>query len=211
MTFPEMRREYRHDALEIGDTVADPLQQFRGWFDEARTAGIIDANAMTLATADAQGRPSARIVLLKDVDAAGFVFYTDYRSRKGRELDANPRAALVVYWSGFERQVRVTGAVERVDAATSLAYFRTRPAESRLGAWASHQSAVIADRAALEREVARVTEEFAGREIPLPLHWGGFRVVPDTVEFWQGRAGRLHDRIEYRRHGNDWERVRLSP
>ncbi|HEY3933442.1 MAG TPA: pyridoxamine 5'-phosphate oxidase [Gemmatimonadales bacterium] len=211
MTLPEMRRDYGHDSLDLDHTVADPLDQFRVWFDDARSAGIVDANAMTLATADARGRPSARVVLLKDVDATGFIFYTDYRSRKGRELEQNPRAALVVFWSGFERQVRVTGDVERVDAATSFAYFRTRPLESRLGAWASHQSAVIHDRNELERELGRITAEYAGREIPLPPHWGGFRVVPDEVEFWQGRPGRLHDRIQYRRAGNGWDRVRLSP
>jgi pyridoxamine 5'-phosphate oxidase len=199
-------------VLDESHAAADPLLQFGTWYAEAEQADIPEPNAMTLATADPNGRPSARIVLLKGFDRRGFVFYTDYRSRKGRELDCNPRAALVFHWMELERQVRICGAVERVDAATSLAYYRTRPLGSRLGAWASRQSAILADRALLEAELARVTAEYPDGEVPLPPHWGGYRVVPDEMEFWQGRVNRLHDRLQYTRIAEErWERVRLSP
>ena len=166
---------------------------------------------MTLATASSDGVPSARIVLLKGVDAQGFVFFTDYRSRKAAELTENPLAALTFLWKEIERQVRVTGAVSRVSEAESESYFRTRPLGSRLGAWASHQSAVIASRGILDERLREVTARFADGDIPLPTHWGGYRVMPDEVEFWQGRPDRLHDRLVYRRNDARWEILRLSP
>jgi pyridoxamine 5'-phosphate oxidase len=208
----DLRREYSRAAFEESNAAADPVEQFRRWFSEASRAEVPEPNAMTLATADAGGRPSARIVLLKSIDDRGFTFYTDYRSRKGRELDANPRAMLVFYWAELERQVRISGPVERVDVATSQAYYRQRPQGSRIGAWASHQSAELPDRATLEAEVARLTAEYAGKEVPLPPHWGGYRLVPDEMEFWQGRQSRLHDRLQYTRQPDaTWRRVRLSP
>ena len=207
-----LRLAYARAALGEGDVLADPIEQFRAWFDEARAARLREPNAMTLATATTDGAPSARIVLLKGIDARGFVFYTDYRSRKGAELEANPRAALVFHWMELERQVRATGRVERVSRAESERYFAGRPLGSRIGAWASHQSRVIAGREELERQEAEVAARYPEGDVPLPPHWGGFRVEPDEVEFWQGRRNRLHDRLRYRR-GQDgtWVTERLAP
>ncbi len=212
MDLAELRREYRRAALDEASVADDPFRQFEQWFAEATAAGVAEPNAMTLATADAEGRPSARVVLLKGIDGDGFVFFTDYRSRKGRELDVNPCAALVFWWEPLERQVRLAGRVTRLDGAASEAYFRTRPEGSRIGAWASVQSSEIPDRAALEAMVDEQARTWAGREIALPPHWGGFRLVPDEVEFWQGRPDRLHDRIAYTRTSEPgWRRARLSP
>ena len=214
MTTPiaDLRRDYARATLHESDVDPDPVRQFERWFAEAQRAAVVEPNAMTLATADGDGRPSARMVLLKGVDERGFVFYSDYRSRKAGELAANPRAALVLYWAELERQVRIGGTVERIASAESEAYYRSRPLGSRVGAWASHQSQPIADRGELERRWAALADEFATTEPPLPPHWGGYRVAPDEVEFWQGRSSRLHDRIAYRRDaGGVWLRQRLSP
>lgn len=214
---PAMRRRYFDKAGELrrADLAPDWLTQFTAWF-EAAAPHLPEPNAMVLATASADGRPSARTVLLKGLDMDGFVFYTNYTSRKGGELHANPYASLVFPWYPVFRQVVVCGRVERVARATTDAYFASRPRESQLGAWASDQSAVVADRAALDRAEAEVTERFAGGAVPTPPHWGGLRVRPDTVEFWQGRSGRLHDRLRYRRvtgeQGRDaWTVERLAP
>ena len=213
MNLADLRRDYTHAGLDESDVRADPIDQFRDWFDQATAAGLDEPNAMTLATSDADGRPSARIVLLKGVDDSGFTFFTNYEGRKGRELAENPRAALVFFWAPLERQVRVEGAVERVSREESDAYFRSRPANSRLGAWASSQSEIVlGGRHELEAAMARVAERFAGTEPPLPSHWGGYRVRHESVEFWQGRPSRMHDRIAYRRGADGrWEIVRLSP
>lgn len=211
MSIASLRREYSLATLDVADVAAEPVAQFLRWFDEARAAEITEPNAMTLATCGAGGVPAARIVLLKGVDARGFTFFTDYRSRKGIELTENPRAALVFFWKEIERQVRVTGRVERVPPGESEDYFRSRPRGSRIGAWASRQSAVIAGREWLEREVARLEAQHPGDDVPLPPHWGGFRVLPDEVEFWQGRPSRLHDRVRYLRRDDAWVIERLSP
>ena len=210
---PNLRIDYGRGRLEDADAAADPFEQFGRWFADVRAANLPEPNAMTLATADPGGAPAARVVLLKDFGAdCGFLFFTNYASRKAEHLEANPRAALCFYWQPLERQVRVEGAVERVSRAESEAYFRTRPPSAQLGAWVSRQSRPIASRAELERREQEMRERFAGREVPIPDFWGGYRVVPQAVEFWQGRPSRLHDRILYTR-GPDgaWSRQRLSP
>jgi pyridoxamine 5'-phosphate oxidase len=211
MHLPERSKEYTQPGLREVDLDADPIRQFRRWFDDALAAGVPEANAMTLATATPDGVPSARIVLLKDISDAGFTFFTNYDGRKARELADNPRAALVFYWGILERQVRVEGTIEKVTDAESDAYFRTRPLGSQLGARASAQSAVLPDRETLERRVAELEREFAGREVPRPPNWGGYRVRPEVVEFWQGRPSRLHDRLVYQRQPGGWKVVRLAP
>ena len=208
----DLRREYARARLDEADVLDDPLALFAAWFDHALAAQVAEPNAMTLATASADGAPSARIVLLKGVDAGGFVFFTDYRSRKAAELDSNQRVALVFYWSELERQVRITGSAERVTREESESYFATRPLGSRIGAWASVQSSVIPDRALLEQRVAEASVRFGEGDVPAPPHWGGYRVRPDAIEFWQGRESRLHDRIRYRRKSaSEWVIERLSP
>jgi len=208
---PELRREYAARSLDAGDVDPDPFAQFRRWFDEATGAGVPEPNALTLATATRDGLPSARVVLLKGLDARGFVFFTNYESRKGVELADNPRAALVFLWHEVERQVRVEGAVERVSKAESDAYFAVRPRASRLGAWASPQSRPVPDRASLAASFAEVSARFGESEPPRPAHWGGYRVIPARVEFWQGRRSRMHDRIAYERAGEGWSLTRLAP
>jgi pyridoxamine 5'-phosphate oxidase len=201
----------RDQPLDEKDLDPDPIRQFRRWFDEAVAAGQPEPEAMALATAAGDGTPSVRFVLLRGVDERGFVFYTNGQSRKGRELEVNPMAALVFRWWNVERQVRVSGSVAPVSATESDDYFRTRPRGAQLGAWASEQSEPIADRAALEGQLAAVEERFAGQEVSRPPWWGGFRVHPAEIEFWQGRANRLHDRLTYRLLEGHWRLHRLSP
>lgn len=196
--------------MDTPDLDPDPLRQFERWFAAAREAGLPVPEAMALATATPDGRPSARMVLLKGADERGFAFHTNYESRKGGELAANPRAALLFHWQPLGRQVRVEGAVERLSVAESEAYFRTRPLGSRLAAWASPQSRPLADRAELERLYAEAVERF-GEDVPLPPSWGGLRLLPDAYEFWQHGDDRLHDRIRYERDGSGWSRTRLAP
>jgi pyridoxamine 5'-phosphate oxidase len=211
MNVSDVRREYGARGLSEGDLAADPVEQLRAWLDQARDAYPEEFTSMTLATADREGRPSARVVLLKGLDERGLVFYTNYDSRKGRELAENPRAALVFYWPAFDRQVRIEGMVERTSREESEAYFLSRPLGSRLGAWASPQSRPIPGREDLERRLREAGERFGG-EVPLPEAWGGYRVRPETVEFWQGRPSRLHDRLRYSLlPGGGWRIERLAP
>ena len=212
MQLPEMRKEYIADSLSETDMDTDPLRQFEKWFGQALAANLPEPNAMTLATATPDGQPSARMVLLKAFDASGFTFFTNYDSRKGRELTANPRAALLLFWQELHRQVRIEGTVELVSEAESDAYFRSRPLGSRLGALASAQSVVLANRAVLEERVRELMQRFPDGEVPRTPHWGGYRVRPFAIEFWQGRPDRLHDRLRYRRMQPDgWRLERLSP
>ena len=210
MDLADLRRDYALQSLTERDVDADPIRQFEKWFEQALSSGMSEPNAMTLATSTRDGHPSARIVLLKSVDSNGFMFFTDYRSRKGAELEENPHVSLCFWWGELQRQVRVTGTVARATREESEAYFRTRPHGSRIGAWASHQSASLASREILEKEVARLELAHPG-EVPLPPHWGGYRVAPESLEFWQGRPSRLHDRIVYARENGNWSVGRLSP
>ncbi len=208
-----LRENYARQALSETDLLSDPVAQFATWFREAVDSQVREPNAMTLATASRQGRPSARTVLLKGFDAAGFVFYTNYESRKGQELAENPQAALLFTWLDLERQVRIEGLVEKITPAESLAYFQSRPKGSQIGTWASPQSRVIADRSVLEATEAELRSQYAAAtNLPLPPFWGGYRLQPDLFEFWQGRPNRLHDRLLYsRRQAGDWSLVRLAP
>lgn len=208
----DLRREYTRSGLSESDAATDPIDQFRRWFDEALAADLHEPNAMTLATATPDGKPSARIVLLKGFDGRGFVFYTNYEGRKARELEQNSNCSLTFYWGELERQIRVEGRAVRVPEAESDAYFDSRPRGSRLGAWASEQSRPVESREKLEDRLKGLEEEYEKVEIPRPPFWGGYRVEPEKMEFWQGRENRLHDRLLYSSSGaGEWETQRLQP
>ena len=208
----DLRKDYQLQGLRETDVDVSPFKQFQIWFDQALAAQLPEPNAMTVATATKSGIPSARIVLLKGFDQRGFVFYTNYHSHKGQELTDNPQAALVFWWAELERQVRIEGRVEKVSAQESDEYFHSRPFNSRLGAWASNQSQVIENREVLERRAQELKTKYENSDLPRPPHWGGFRVIPSAIEFWQGRSSRLHDRLLYRLlDDGNWLIERLSP
>jgi pyridoxamine 5'-phosphate oxidase len=208
----ELRKNYSLGSLDVADANRNPFRQFDAWFAQAVDAKLPEPNTMTLATVDSRGRPSARIVLIKGVDERGFVFFTNYESRKGRELADNPHASLLFYWIELERQVRIEGTVVKASAAESDQYYESRPLGSRIGAWASEQSQAIESRAVLEAREKEISAKY-GEHPPRPPHWGGYRLIPDAIEFWQGRPSRLHDRLLYTRavEGGDWQIARLSP
>jgi pyridoxamine 5'-phosphate oxidase len=206
-----LRREYTRAGLDKADVDSDPVVQFNAWFEKTIEANLHEPNAMIVATATPDGRPSARTVLLKGYDERGFVFYTNYEGRKAGELEANPACALLFYWGELERQVRIEGRAGRISDEESDAYFTGRPRGSRIGAWASEQSRPVENRSALEERVLALEAEYEGGEVPRPPFWGGYRVEPEVVEFWQGRESRLHDRIVYRRSGDGWRIERLQP
>ena len=212
MSLANLRQNYTRDGLTEADAASNPFVQFRLWFQQALAAQLPEPNAMSLATITPEGKPTARIVLLKDFNEQGFVFYTNYESNKGKQLLSNPYAALIFWWVQLERQVRVEGKVEMVSPQESDAYFQSRPFGSQLGAWVSEQSQVIPNRAVLEQKLEQLQQQYQERVVPRPPHWGGVRVIPDVIEFWQGRPNRLHDRLCYRLLADgSWLRERLSP
>ncbi|HYF32230.1 MAG TPA: pyridoxamine 5'-phosphate oxidase [Chitinophagaceae bacterium] len=211
-TIADLRRDYRLQSLSENDVAANPIQQFSAWWSDVIASEIVEPNAMTLATASSDGLPSARIVLLKGFDERGFVFFTNYNSFKGLQLQENPRACLVFFWKELERQVRIIGVIEKIAAEDNDEYFNSRPEGSRIGAIISPQSQVIESREWLEKRVQEVSQQLSGQVIPRPDHWGGYRVRPAIIEFWQGRANRLHDRIQYTLSGDgSWKLERLAP
>lgn len=212
ISIADIRTEYKKGALDEKEVDASPFEQFDHWFKEAVLSEVPEVNAMAIATVNSSGRPSNRMVLLKQYDEKGFVFFSNYGSAKAKDLLANPLAALLLFWEPLERQVRIVGKVEKISSAESFEYFRTRPIDSQLGAWASQQSSEISARAILEKAFGEMMEKFKNGQIPLPPQWGGYRVVPDEFEFWQGRSNRLHDRVAYKKNAaNQWKIVRLSP
>ncbi len=207
----DLRKEYQQAALDLDSVKENPIDQFDSWFEQALSGDILEPNAMVVSTSDASGQSTQRTVLLKAFDHKGFVFYTNYKSRKAKQIAANARVCLLFPWYALERQVIIQGTAEKVSQKESLKYFMSRPSGSRLGAWVSHQSQVITSRSILEMKLAEMKRKFKDGEIPLPDFWGGFRVVPHTIEFWQGRPSRLHDRIEFVKKGDSWSAHRLSP
>lgn len=211
-TVADLRKDYTLQELNETEVDPNPVIQFQKWFDQVCSVDIPEPNAMTVATVSSEGKPSARMVLLKDYDGRGFVFYTNYNSRKGQELIANPHAALVFWWAQLERQVRITGSVEKISAQESDEYFHSRPFNSRLGAWTSNQSEIVSSRQTLEQRLQQLQAKYKDLEVPRPPHWGGFRVIPVEIEFWQGRSSRLHDRLLYSKNSDStWKIERLSP
>lgn len=211
LNIADIRMDYMLAALDEETAGTDPIAFFSKWFKDAESARITEINAMTLATADAQNRPHARIVLLKGLDDRGFVFFTNYDSAKGQHIAENPNVSLLFFWKELERQVRIDGRIEKVPAEESDIYFHSRPEGSRLGAWASPQSREIPHRNILELNYSKYEAEFSGIQIPRPAHWGGYIVIPERIEFWQGRSSRMHDRILFKRDGSAWHRSRLAP
>ena len=211
MDISSIRKDYQLKSLSEEDVAKNPFDQFAKWWDEAIKSEIDEVNAMTLATVDQRNRPSARIVLLKDYNSSGFVFYTNYESNKGTQIENNPYASLVFFWKELERQVRIEGKCERVASSESDAYFKSRPVGSQIGAAASPQSSIISDRSILTDKVEELEKQFPNGNIPRPSNWGGYRIIPETIEFWQGRSSRLHDRIKYLKAGDIWRIVRLAP
>lgn len=211
MSIADIRKEYMRESLSEGDVELDPFLQFTRWWKEAVASDILEVNAMTLATSNREGIPSARTVLLKDYDSSGFVFFSNYQSRKAKDVDDNPHACLLFFWKELERQVRIEGRIVKVDALESDDYFHSRPEGSRIGAWASPQSTVVSSRDEIEENVRLYKERFDSASIPRPPHWGGYRVLPVHIEFWQGRPSRLHDRILYSLEANNWMISRLAP